>query len=121
MSNILCYVEKSVCKVTFTVTKLLHNVDLALGINWLLQWNPMIEWRKQLMNIWTGYEWDRVKGLLIKSVDNIGSVKEFVYYGMSDEEKRISDFTVVKVSQFWEYTRSTNEWKRIEQRKTVQN
>ena len=35
--------------------------------------------------------------------------------------KKISDFTVVKVPQFWEYIGSTNEWKRIEQRNTVQN
>ena len=73
------------------------------------------------MNIWTGYEWDEIKDLLVNSVPNIGFVKEFVYYGMSDEEKKIPDFTVVKVPQFWEYTGSTNEWKRIEQRSTVQN
>ena len=101
-SNVLCYVGKSIYRVTFTVTKLLHNVDLVLGINWLSQWNPVIEWRKQLMNIWTGYEWDQIKGLLVNSVDNIGFVKESVYYGMSDEEKKIPDFIVVKVPQFWE-------------------
>ena len=73
------------------------------------------------MNIWTGYEWDQIKGLLVNSVHNIGSVKEFVYYGMSDEEKKIPDFTVVKVTQFWEYPGSANEWKRIGQRNTIQN
>ena len=52
---------------------------------------------------------------------NIGSVKEFVYYGMSDEEKKIPDFTVVKVPQFWNYTGNKTEWKRVEQRNTVQN
>ena len=66
------------------------------------------------MNIWTRYEWDQIKGLLLNSVHNIGSVKEFVYYGMFDEAKKIPDFTVVKVPQSWEHTRSTNEWKRIE-------
>ena len=33
-SNVCCEVGKSVCK-AFTVTQLLHNVDLVLGINWL--------------------------------------------------------------------------------------
>ena len=32
-SNILCYVGKSVRRVTLTVTKLLYNVDLVLGID----------------------------------------------------------------------------------------
>ena len=73
------------------------------------------------MNIWTGCEWDHIKNLLVNSVHNIGSVQEFIDYGMSDEEKKIPDFTVVKVPQFWEYSGSTNEWKRIKHRNTVQN
>ena len=32
-SNIRCDVGKSVCRVNLVVTKLLHNVDLVLGIN----------------------------------------------------------------------------------------
>ena len=65
-------------------------------------------------------EWDHITGKLLNSMHNIGSVKEFVYYGMSDEAKKTADFTVVKVPQFCEYTGSTNEWKRIEQRNTIQ-
>ena len=34
--NVYCHVGKSVCRVDFIVTKLLHNVDLVLGINWSL-------------------------------------------------------------------------------------
>ena len=55
-SNVRCEVGKSVCKVTFTVTQLLHDVDLVLGINWLARWNPVVDWRKQIVSIWTGYE-----------------------------------------------------------------
>ena len=120
-SDVKCQVGKSVCRVTFTVTKLLHNVDLVLGINWLSQWNPVIDWRKQLVNIWTGYEWDQISGTWLQSVHNIGSVKDFVHYSMSEDEEKIPDFTVVKVPQFWEYTGNQNEWKRIEQVNTVQN
>ena len=120
-SNVCCEVGKAVCKVTFTVTQLLHNVDLVLGINWLAQWNPVVDWRKQIVSIWTGYEWTQVNGLLLQSVHNIGTVKEFVYYGMSDGETNVPDFTVVKVPQFWEYTGNKNEWRRVEQRNTVQN
>ena len=80
-----------------------------------------MDWRKQIVNIWTGYEWTQVNGLLLQLVHNIGTVKEFVYYGMSDGETTIPDFTVVKVPQFWEYTGSKNEWRRVEQRNTIQN
>ena len=31
----------------FTVTKLLSAVDCVLGMDWLQQWNPVIDWRKQ--------------------------------------------------------------------------
>ena len=40
---------------------------------------------------------------------------------MSNEEQNIPDFTVVKIPQFWDYTRNRNEWKRIEQVNTIQN
>ena len=40
---------------------------------------------------------------------------------MSNGEKNVPNFTVVKVPQFWEYIGSKNEWKRIEQRNMVQN
>ena len=37
--NVYCHVGKSICWVDFTVTKLLHDVDLVLAINWFLTWN----------------------------------------------------------------------------------
>ena len=80
-----------------------------------------MDWRKQIVSIWTGYEWTQVNGLLLQSVHNIGTVKEYVYYGMSDGETNVSDFTVVKVPQFWEYIGSKNEWRRVEQGNIVQN
>ena len=38
-----CTVGEAVSKITFTVTKLLSNVDLVLGMDWLVQWNPVID------------------------------------------------------------------------------
>ena len=74
------------------------------------------------MNIWTGFEWDKIRGNLLQSVHNIGTVKEFVYCGVSGKEDKIPDFTVVKVPQFWEYdTGHQDEWQKIEQKKCMQN
>ena len=58
--NISIVVGKSMCHVNFIVTKLLRNVDLVLGVNWLALWNPVIDWRKQQMTIWIGKEWSQV-------------------------------------------------------------
>ena len=82
-SNVYCQVGKCICRVNFIVTKLLHNANLVLGINWLSQWKPMIDWKTQNMNIWTRYEWNKISGNLLQSVHSIGTVKDFVYCGMS--------------------------------------
>ena len=37
--NVTLVVEKTVCRIDFTVTQLLFGVDLVLGINWLALWN----------------------------------------------------------------------------------
>ena len=39
--NVTLVVGKTVCRVDFTVTKLLFGVDLVLGINWLALWNSL--------------------------------------------------------------------------------
>ena len=39
---ILCTVGNTVCQLLFTVTKLLRNVDVVLGMDWLKKWNPVI-------------------------------------------------------------------------------
>ena len=40
--NVSVCVGKSICWVDFTVTKLLKDVDLVLGVNWLSVWNPVV-------------------------------------------------------------------------------
>ena len=44
--NVNVNVGKSICRVDFTVTKLLKDVDLVLGVNWLSLWNPIINWKE---------------------------------------------------------------------------
>ena len=43
--DVPCTVGESVCKISFTVTKLLSNVDVVLGMDWLQRWNPVIDWQ----------------------------------------------------------------------------
>ena len=44
----------------FTVPKLLHGVDVVLGMTWLQHWNPLIDWVQQVMYIRTQHGWDRI-------------------------------------------------------------
>ena len=71
----------------------------------------MIDWKTQNVNIWIGYEWDKIREQLLHSVHNIDTIKEFVYCGESGKEEKFHDFTVVKVPQIREYdTGNQNEW-----------
>ena len=97
--NVNVVVRKSIYRVSFIVTKLLKDVDLVLGVNWLSLWNLVIDWREQKMHIWTGTEWRQVQGMLLDSKNNTGTVKDFVSYGV-DSEKQIPDFTVMKDPKF---------------------
>ena len=44
VQGVTCMVGNIVCSVDFTVTKLLHDVDVVLGMTWLQLWNPLIDW-----------------------------------------------------------------------------
>ena len=65
--NVNVVVGKSICRVSFIVTKLLKDVDLVLGVNWLSLWNPVIDWREQKIHMWIGTEWSQVQGMLLDS------------------------------------------------------
>ena len=41
--NVVVYIGQHPSKMDFTVTKLLHGVELVLGMNWLQAMNPLID------------------------------------------------------------------------------
>ena len=45
--GVVCNIGETSVRMNFTVTKLLSAVDCVLGMDWLQQWNPVIDWRKQ--------------------------------------------------------------------------
>ena len=94
-----CTVGRSVCKMSFTVTKLLSNVDVVLGMDWLRTWNPVIDWRRQKMYIWVQGEWDHVNGVLLETEQKIGTVKIFDDY--LGDVTSVPDFTVIKEPKLW--------------------
>ena len=63
--NVNVCVGKSICRVDFTVTKLLKDVDLVLGVNWLSVWNPVVNWKEQIMHIWTVKRMEQGPGSIV--------------------------------------------------------
>ena len=102
-----CIVGNSICQKTFTVTKLLSNVDVVLGMDWLMRWHPVIDWRKQSMYLYVNRQWDQVNGVLLGGTQSAGTVKIFEAYCASDE-KKISNWTIVQRPKLWHQRKAAN-------------
>ena len=58
---------------------------------------------------------------LLNSVQKMGTVKDFIYGGMSEGEKQLHVFTVVKLPQFGEYAiGKQNAWKHVDRNERSQ-
>ena len=104
-----CTVGETVCKLEFTVTKLLSNVDVVLGIDWLQRWNPVIDWRKQTMYVWVHGAWNHIHGVLMNAEDKIGTVKIFSDY--IGDVHTVPDFSIIKKPGFWDYNTDQTDWR----------
>ena len=62
-------------RMDFTVTKLLHGVDLVLGMNWLQRVNPLIDWAVPRMLLGDADRTSAVRGQWIASTEAPGTVK----------------------------------------------
>ena len=113
--GVLCSVGKISSYEDFTVTKLLHGVDVVLGMTWLQRWNPLIDWVQQVMYIKTQYGWDRIRGLFLKKEHQIGTVKL-----LSDEDLAslalAPDIEILRTPQFWTYAVGASSWTNVPNR-----
>ena len=73
--GVMCSAGKISSYEDFTVTKLLHGVDVVLGMTWLRSWNPFIDWVQQVLYIRTQEGWAHIKGLFLDKKHQIGTVK----------------------------------------------
>ena len=94
VQGVRCTMGNIVCKLDFTVTKLLHRVDLVLGVDWLEMWNPVIDWQNQVVNIWTGVQWEQLRGTFLNGEHAVGTVKIFSY--MEHSADQVLDFEILK-------------------------
>ena len=89
------YSRKYICQTTFIVTKLLSHVDMFLGMDWLMRWNPVIDWSKQSRYLYVNRQWNQVNRVLLDGSQAVGTIKIFEAYCASDE-KDAPDWIVVQ-------------------------
>ena len=108
----MCSAGQIVSYEDFTVTKLLHGVDVVLGMTWLRRWNPLIDWVQQVLYIRTQEGWAHIKGLFLDKKHQIGTVKL-----LSDEDlaslESAPDVTILRTPQFWTYAAGASVWTHV--------
>ena len=77
-------------KLDLTITKLLHSVDVVLGLNWLCTVNPIIDWRGARMFIPESLGSSFLAGFWLDAVEKTGTAK--VMYD-KDELTKIQEQT----------------------------
>ena len=62
-------------RIDFTVSDLLHNVDIVLGITWLKKYNPLVDWSTGNLYILDSHSLMRLFGEWLDAKYKIGTVK----------------------------------------------
>ena len=103
-----CTVGEAVSKIKFTITNLLSNVDVVLGMDWLERWNPVIDWRRQILHVYVNRHWTQVHGVLMDEAQQVGTVKLLDPYSVVCE-KKMPEWVVPKVPKVWRMEKKTAE------------
>ena len=93
-------------KIDFTVSDLLHNVDIVLGITWLKQYNPLVDWSTGNLYILDSHSLMRLFGEWLDAKYKIGTVK--LLYSHEDIEAlknpAVTDkIAVIANPRFWQF------------------
>ena len=93
-------------KIDFTVSDLLHNVDIVLGITWLKQHNPLVDWSTGNLYILDSQSLMRLFGEWLHAKYQIGTVK--LLYSHEDLEALKNPAIIAKIQvianpRFWQF------------------
>ena len=93
-------------KIDFTVSDLLHNVDLVLGITWLQENNPLVDWSFGNLYILDSQSLTQLFGEWLHAKYKIGTIK--LLYSHEDLEalknpKVTEKMQVIANPQFWQF------------------
>ena len=93
-------------RIDFTVSDLLHNVDIVLGITWLKKYNPLVDWSTGNLYILDSHSLMRLFGEWLEAKYKIGTVK--LLYSHEDIEAlknpAVTDkIAVIANPRFWQF------------------
>ena len=93
-------------KIDFTVSDLLHNVDIVLGITWLKKYNPLVDWSTGNLYILDSHSLMRLFGEWLEAKYKIGTVK--LLYSHEDIEALKNPAVTEKIAvianpRFWQF------------------
>jgi len=100
-------------RMDFTVTKLLHGVELVLGMNWLQRVNPLIDWAVPRMLLGGDDRTSAVRGQWIASTEAPGTVKVIQDADLDAmrDPSFCSSLEILKTPTFWRYAPSSLPWR----------
>jgi hypothetical protein len=111
--SVLFSVGSSTTRMDFTVTRLLHGVELVLGMTWLQRVNPLIDWAGPRMFVGSDDQLSPVHGHWLDSTEQPGTVK--VLQDTEAETIRDPQFCstleVLQTPTFWRYASSCLPWR----------
>ena len=93
-------------KIDFTVSDLLHNVDIVLGITWLKEHNPLVDWSSGNLYILDSHSLMRLFGEWLHAKYKIGTVE--LLYSHEDLEALKNPAVTAKIQvianpRFWQF------------------
>ena len=116
MKDVLVLTADLSVKLDLTVTKLLHNVDVVLGMNWLCTVNPIIDWRGARMFIPESLGSSFLAGFWLDAVEKTGTVKvtqdKDKLSKIQQQTELTAKISVLSTPQFGSYTGEKKEWKK---------
>ena len=98
VTKILIVIGNRCTRCNLTVTSLLHQVDLGLGVSWLKQMNPLIDWNASALYLFlNGFPGSFLYGRWLESACKIGTVS-IIYFSDRLEALKRPDIEKKSVS-----------------------
>ena len=98
------------CKADFTVTKLLPGISAVLGMNWLEEQNPLINWRTHTMWINGPHGMTKVQATVPPEIVKPGTVKVIAPTSDDFDPSLMASIQVLHAPRFWTYNSAQISW-----------
>ena len=105
----LISVASSTAKVDLTVTPLLQDVDVILGVTWLATVNPLIDWATPRIILPDSLGTTSMPGQWLDKVEKVGQIRVLRSFSHPSHP---SQYSLLSSPSFWTYAPSGHAWSR---------